>query len=632
MKKIIPIILAISMMLSLIPAVAANEAVETKITVKYDFIDKFFDANGNLICATEGVYSKTDGFWEYVDNSLGISTNNKTEIRNLPDHGFRIGSKTNDKTMALRIKINVPVSATYDISMLAGYWKTLPEWNVYLYRADEEVDDLYAPTGKALTAEKTFEKIATVEEKSLGSQYLSSGEYYVVFSAKNLNTTTTKTEYWLAVDSFSLTTTDLTVAPMWYISAGETSIEVGEETSVTMTATKNNDGTEYSGAPASYSASENGVVSVDASGNIMGLKRGKATVSAISGDISKSIEITVNDAIVSGRVSFMATSAIPNAVSVVSVNSAEVEENYSYAAGQVHSIAANDVVRVSAAEMPGYVFRGWVRGGTEAKGTFLRSDASFNVRLVSPLCLTAVYELTDAASDGDNVDVKFYNFNGQLITSESVAKGTKFENVTKPDMESYPLTGYSFLNWAIKQDEALAGDYTFDRTTRVVAQCEVEATKYAVDVPENMGFADGEYTYDTPIELNAGKEVTWLRNGKVVGYGDTYNYFVWDNETITTTEATTDKMPVIVLDTKSDGSVMIEWDSANSEARKVQVIEVGVLFNNLNNNKPTVSSYTAKAVAKSKEDHGQLATKDEGVARGYIAYRIGSVMRVMYTD
>ena len=67
----------------------------------------------------------------------------------------------------------------------------------------------------------------------------------------------------------------------------------------------------------------------------------------------------------------------------------------------------------------------------------------------------------------------------------------------------------------------------------------------------------------------------------------------------------------VLKSAKADGAVMIEWDAAGAS-----VVEVGIVYTNIGG-KADVTSFTGKAVSKSKENHGQFAAIGDGDARGY---------------
>ncbi|MBQ9985250.1 MAG: Ig-like domain-containing protein [Oscillospiraceae bacterium] len=593
------------------------------ITVNYDFA--VMNPEGTTL--SDLTYSVTNGFWQYADNERNVASIN-SETSGLYISVYEQAPLVrSDGAKWFAVKLNVPKKDTYNIKLdceatNASGCNVIPK--LYLFKADGSVEDGIIADNMLSTTEVIPAR--TRKEISFDAEALEEGEYYLVMCSSG-----DTAEKYPRLAFYNLTlksgTNGLGKVPMFSSSNGKTALEAGETSYISLTATHYSNGDSYSDAPATtYKSDNEAVATVNTSGAITAIGRGTANISATSGEKTKTVSITVKDKRISDNVSFMVTSALPNAVSANYVGSGNVVGE-SVAAYDVVSIPGNTVIKVTAADVPGYVFRGWIRGGTAEKGTFLRTEPDFNIRLVSNLCLTAVYDELEPV-DSDSVTVEFYNENGQFISDVSVAKETPFASVSKPDMKNYSLTGYNFLHWSITKDEAIADNHIFDRLTRVVAQYEVEDTEYLVDVPEGLGFEDGKYVYNTPVTLNAGKEVAWTRNGKTVAFGDTYSYFVWDKEEISYSEDVSEKAPTIVLDAtkKADGAVMIEWDAAGAS-----VVEVGIVYTNIGG-KADVTSFTGKAVSKSKENHGQFAAIGEGTARGYLAYKDGSQTRVVYTD
>ncbi len=593
------------------------------ITVNYDFA--VMNPDGTTL--SDLTYSSTNGFWQYAANERNVTSINSTTSGLYISVYEKAPLVRSDGKKWFAVKLNVPKKDTYSIKLdceatNATGCNVIPE--LYLFKAEGSVKDGIIADNMLSTTEVVPAR--TRKEISFDAEALEEGEYYLVMcsSGDDKDKAPRLAFYNLTLKSG---TNGLGKVPMFYFSHGKTALEADETSYISFTATHYSNGDSYSDAPATtYKSDNEAVTTVNTSGAITAIGRGTANISATSGEKTKTVSITVKDKRISDNVSFMVTSALSNAVSANYVGSGNVVGD-AVAAYDVVSIPGNTVIKVTAADVPGYVFRGWVRGGTADKGTFLRTEPSFNIRLVSNLCLTAVYDELEPV-DSDSVTVEFYNENGQFISDVNVAKETPFASVSKPDMKNYSLTGYNFLHWSITKDEAIADNHIFDRLTRVVAQYEVEDTEYLVDVPEGLGFEDGKYVYNTPVTLNAGKEVAWTRNGKTVAFGDTYSYFVWDKEEISYSEDVSEKAPTIVLDAtkKADGAVMIEWDAAGAS-----VVEVGIVYTNIGG-KADITSFTGKAVSKSKENHGQFAAIGDGTARGYLAYKDGSQTRVVYTD
>ena len=133
-------------------------------------------------------------------------------------------------------------------------------------------------------------------------------------------------------------------------------------------------------------------------------------------------------------------------------------------------------------------------------------------------------------------------------------------------------------------------------------------------------------TYGSKHTFTSNNPVYWMREGAVLGYGETYTYAAWDATKITTSE-TGELIPVVLLDADAkDGARMIEYNTAGKN-----VIEVGIVFGDEDVN---IGSCTSKATSQYKNQHGQFTAKpygEETVARGYMIYEDNGTYRVIYS-
>jgi|GEM_PF-873091 len=273
-------------------------------------------------------------------------------------------------------------------------------------------------------------------------------------------------------------------------------------------------------------------------------------------------------------------------------------------------------VTVTAPEVTGKVFRHWVLG-TATNGTWVSDKATYTFPLMTNTYLTAVY--TDAPAENAKI-VEFFNYSGEYLTQKTVdAEGKVALPTDEPS-----LTGYVFSRWLLAKDTPVTEATVFTNAiTRVVA--ELTATgSYTVN--------GAPYTYDDKISDSSNEEVEWYRDGILVGYGMTYDYFVWDDVTaITNAPISGAKAPVVVLDdaVKAGKACMIEYDAAGKTIK-----EVGILFGATD--EIDVDSCDSKATSQRKDAHGQFTAKprtdgNASYARGYIIYE-DSGLKVKYTD
>ncbi len=292
------------------------------------------------------------------------------------------------------------------------------------------------------------------------------------------------------------------------------------------------------------------------------------------------------------------------------------------------SVARGTSVSISAPETDkaGNKFKCWVRG-TEANGVWVSSKANDTFKVMTNTYLTAVYEAP--AAEGGKV-VEFYNENGQYIETVAAVDGKAVLPATNPT-----LTGYEFAGWytdeetELKEGAELSSDVTYAVAKYTAKQ--VIGTIANDNVKVN-GAASNEYKFGAPISGNDNKAKYWLRNGKIVKFGTSYEYLVWDGANIMSSyDTTTAIRPTVVIDTTSvDGAYMIEYDKGNKS-----IAEVGILFGN--SEKITVDSCKYKATSQWNRDHGQFMAKpygdtSESFARGYLIYNDGGSYKVIYTD
>ncbi len=347
-----------------------------------------------------------------------------------------------------------------------------------------------------------------------------------------------------------------------------------------------------------YTSSNSAVATVDSSTGV---------VTAVSGGVAK-ITATCAEAI-EGYNSISTLIAVDEPTTSVSfgadasVDGIEIETNVSgYEQGKVGSVDINTPVEVKAIPTvkvadTTYVFRGWVRGNADG-GRIISLDATYGFTAMTNTYLTAIY--TEEAEE------EYYAWNGEFL-------GTS--NVTAPT-----VLGYNFKEWA--------KHVMSENLTRFVAQYEQLTTTYGVTYNGNVT----QHKYDDPVTLTSDTDVYWYRDGKLVDYGTSYTFNVWDATEITTSSEG-HNLPMLVLDAKAkDGNYMVEYD-ANGKT----IIEVGILFNAEDDNAPTVESCKEKMNSQrdlSKNPHGQFAAKAGTYtqARGYLIYQDGGEYKVIYSE
>jgi len=343
-----------------------------------------------------------------------------------------------------------------------------------------------------------------------------------------------------------------------------------------------------------YTSSNPAVATVDANTGV---------VTAVSGGVAK-ITATCAEAI-DGYNSVSTLIAVDEPTTTVSFGFDSSVDGISitsdYTQGEVVSVQRETEIAVSAPETAtvggkNYVFRGWVRGKADG-GRVISLDAEYSFTAMTNTYLTAIY--TEAA------DEEYYAWNGEFL-------GT-----TKPSAPE--VVGYSFSEWK----ESLVNS-----VKRFVAQYTQLPATYGV----TYNGKTTQHKYDAPVTLTSNENVYWFRDGKLVDYGESYTFNVWDETEVTTSSEGHD-LPMLALDAKTkDDNYMVEYD-ANGKT----ILEVGILFNAEADGAPIVSSCKEKMSSQrnlAENPHGQFAAKAGSYtkARGYLIYEDNGAYKVIYSE
>ena len=583
-------------------AVASSECSDVKLV--YDFKSNyssdvpytesgkgFFSASANLV----DTYEKTNGFWKFALLDGSVWVNREYSESNHANDGYII--YWSGEWFA--IKIRVPVSDIYKTSV--GYNannKFEKNLEVYLLGGDADnaavAESIANGENKLGTVDCTQGKYDGTQKKTLSSVKLDAGEYLVVFRAPS--------KTYLRLYEFALTAGDGSVSVPMSAEISASDVEVGKISSISLDKAYMSDATTATSADGiTYESSDSSVLLV--SENIAaGKKAGKADIYAkYNGETIGKTSVSVSEAKLSENVSF----------AVTATNGAEVSVSGIDYNGAVDSVAPGKTVTVSAPEIDGYKFRYW-KSGYE-NGRYVSSESEYSFRLVTHTYITAVY---DKIEDG-KATLEFFNGNGAFIEGKSVSIGASFgdNKISNPS-----LTGFTFLNWSIEDDELINAD------TRAVAIYDENGKAVSGSVTVD-GTPEENVTYDKKITAHKSGATHWIRDGRVVAFGESYTHYVWDATAITSSDKAIEKAPIVVLeDTTVDGAYMIEYDAAGFE-----IVEVGIVFGNAD---ATVGSCTSKATSQRNASHGQFTAKPTGgesAARGYMIYKDGSANRVVYS-
>ncbi|MBQ2841318.1 MAG: hypothetical protein IJE70_08240 [Oscillospiraceae bacterium] len=301
--------------------------------------------------------------------------------------------------------------------------------------------------------------------------------------------------------------------------------------------------------------------------------------------------------------------------------------------GAVEDVTAGVETTVTAAANPGYEFSCW----TDASGDFVSDEISYKFTPYTNTVLVAVFKEKTASTE---IGVDFYDANRDYLGFVPVTSGDTFASIS----ESVPtpsMTGLRHIGWGIDKNTEMTDATVIDKRISVVALYEDEEVKlsqtltYMTD--ENAHKNITSAVYGSEIKQTVSGVTKWYRDGRLVAYGDTYQYFVWDPTGITLSKAKLlSKRPIVLLDDPANGAYMIEYDEGNGTA-----LEAGLIFGT--SAEINIGSYYAKAKTKEGKAHGQFAAKPASGAnvtdgmqtyvRGYLIYKDSSgTIRVLYTD
>ena len=445
-----------------------------------------------------------------------------------------------------------------------------------------------------------------VSESLLNGEYTNETPVYIAAGKYYLFIQPTKGTAWekysngeQTASAVYLTPTSLTLTrqPTMETTASKTTLAVGDSATLTSEVTSGENQDITATSEVTYTTVDTEIISIDGD-MVTALAEGTATITATAANgATDTVEIKVE----AKKISLAYTTSVDE--------SGDIEVD-AYEAGSV---------TVNAPEKTGYTFSHWVRG-TAASGVWVSADASYTFDLVSPTYLTAIYVEENAKI------VEFFNGNSELLAQETVKEDGTVEKPADPSM-----VGFRFLRWITAKDVEFVNADIIAPLTRVVAEFEDDTATYNV-----AGQTDVKY--DTAITKTSNSEVAWKRGNVVVGYGTSYTYNVWADVESITSEAISEKKPLVyidptVKDVGAEKACMIEFDGAGME-----IVEVGILFSAAGTT-PEVGSCMYKATSKTNggdDGHGQLTAKPanntQTVARGYIIYIDNGEYKTEYSE
>ncbi len=281
---------------------------------------------------------------------------------------------------------------------------------------------------------------------------------------------------------------------------------------------------------------ETDVIDIAPDGTVTAKAVGTATITATVGEFSATATIEVTEAPVEEpeepeaaptEINYGVFVSDANCASAVTANGTQLSEaTDNIATGTLNPGAT--LTATAEDNVIGYKFHYWVLGSA-ATGRYYSSENTVTVNPYANIALTAIY--TEVEEETKYLD--FFNWNGDYVDSKAIADGKVTE------LPTATLTGYEFAHWLLE-----------DNVTKLTSENYAET-----EIPDGVSKAMAQYTalngYDSSNKPEGTSEHGWTRDGKLVSYSKTYEFFTWLNEVgeiKAYDTAVEDKVPLVVLE------------------------------------------------------------------------------------
>ncbi|MBQ6698273.1 MAG: hypothetical protein IJN09_04465 [Oscillospiraceae bacterium] len=612
MKKLLSLILAITMIAAFIPTAFATDGDATTVTYTFTQAGKGADNNwvaaitkkdvdGVLIFDEEMIHadyktttsSKNTGYWAYLGTNVATPAFASTKKSDYPvmlqynssngEKSFlRTANKSTEVDDWVALKIKVPSDGNYKVTGATAYKYT---------RSSENINIYILPMGLTVATNDEFngkplsevfkEKSAVYGNISLDSSNCSVRSNAKKFSALGIS----------ANDQAKYKAASINTLGTTYFSS------IGNSESVL----------DYSNPQ---------VIELDADKEYVLLLQNATTNTKMMDINIESLTLTAEiedeptnaPTELTGNITFGAGAAIEykktNDAAFKTLSANGVDST---------SFVADDSVTVKVTDTDN--FAGWVRG-TADSGVWVSSDPEYKFNIMSPTYLTPIYTTPEETATHA---VEFWDENGAYVDTVTATDG----KAVFPDESKYGLVGGQFNGWWLNETtKLLAGDVVAEGITRAVAQY-------------NYGdFGKGIFNSDDTATY-------WKRGDNIVAYGSTYDFYKWSGEeTITFGTDEIENKPLVVLEsTPVDGAYMIEYDKGNA----AEIVEAGIIFGStadihIGSTDGSKAASQRNGVDDGINDgHGQFCAKPNAkgssdYARGYLIYRgTDNKLYVIYT-
>ncbi len=603
MKKLLSLILAITMIAAFIPTVFAADGEAT--TVTYVFTQEGKGAKGNEMATiakktVDGVLtfdeekindeykttasSKKTGYWAYLGTNVKVAASQSAKNSDLPvmlhysskNFFLRTAFKETEKDDWVALKIKVPTDGNYKVTGATAYkyTRSSENINIFILPIDLTVDTTDEFNGKTLS--EVFEEKSAI----YGNISLGTNNYSVRSNAKKFSALGISSENQVKYKAASINTLG--------------SVQLSSTT-------KSEDVLAYSNQQAIELDSDKEYVlllhnaTTDTRNMDINIESLTLTAEIENEPTNAPVELT-------GNINFAAGADIEYRIG---------EEQYAkLSANDVKSIQVGTKITVKANDVDN--FAGWVRGTKDSKN-WISDKSEYTFTLMSHTYLTPVY--TEAT--GAEQVVEFWNENKEYLGTADVADGKATAPVAT-------LTGHSFDAWHVSEETILPLDESGSVNVSDIADAIIRA----------VAKHNAEEDFGKAISKTNENATYWKRGNDIVAYGTSYDFYQWNGEpTITYGEEEITQNPIVVLDsTPVDGAYMIEYDKGSA----AEIVEAGILFGS-DDDIVINSTDGSKAASQRNDDHGQFCAKPNAkgsstYARGYLIYRAAdNKLYVIYT-
>ncbi|MBE6964652.1 MAG: hypothetical protein E7441_01300 [Ruminococcaceae bacterium] len=639
MKKLLSILLALSLIISVIPAAFAADGE----TYTYSFTAK---KNSTLLNMTEYNAKNASGEemkntnWYYFDAPEKVVNLTQTASSRVLFLFSTAGIRMHMNNTALgtdKGKVNAEFSLALKAPADKGFYipyatvytagKTTLNWYIGTRKAELAKYDNYLGDGR----------LATTVSLTAGDHDITGNNAIYSDAVKELITAFSSGP---ASQEFSKISLTKILSPTFTASVdGEDEITLNPEETATasVTVSGTTDGTDatektypVAGNFVTYHCEDvegTNVVTVDdANGTITANAAGTATVWAETSDGTKSSEITVTVTAPAEEPEEPGEAVTDTKVSVAVQPENTEEGTVSWNGATIDEVNMGDTVTATATAKDGYVFRYW----KNAIGQVLSENAEESFVINTNSAITAVFDKVE--EDAATVSVELFNANGMPFDNKNVDKGTTFADAIA-GVETPSYTGFgSFKHWSMYADESkIADDMLIKKNTRAVAIFDDPTEKYTVSVNGTPVHSDVLYGTEVTVSSDSADFSYWKLGEKIVSYNPNYKFTVWgDVNLVPVTGEDVEAAPVAVLD-EVDGNPLLIYSVPES----YNVVEAGILFGSTAN--ITIYSVDGGRAAAARGTGQFTAQPKAGEtpahSRGYLIFKNASgETRILYAD